>query len=103
VFLNIVLCNLSTAARPPHGGFDDDSDTEAGTQWSFVRHAAGRSRTYGSAEAAAGQSEASEQPDEAVRPSIQAGEPSLNVHVGARRQRGRRVFTSQTQPNVEDV
>jgi len=107
MFLQNVLCNVYVAARPERDVFDDDSDTEAGTQWSFGRRAAGHSRhtprTYGSAAAAASQSEASEGPGEAVRPSVEAGESSLDVHVGARRHRGRRVLTSQTQPDVEDV
>jgi len=101
-----MLSNVYAAASPQHDNFEEDSDAEAGTgaQWLFGRRSAGQSRhtprTYGSA----GQSAASNQSNEAARPSADAGEPSLDVHVSARRHhRGRRVLTSQTQPDVEDV
>ena len=90
------------AARPQHDGIDEDDDSVAGTSWSFIRRSRRTPRSYGSAAATAGQSEASEQPDEAAGPSTD--EPSLNVHVSnARRHRDQRVFTSQMQADVEDV
>jgi len=98
-----MVCGMYVAGRPQRDGADEDSDSEAGTTWSLVRHSRRTPRTYGSSAATAGQSEASEQLDEAVRPSIEAGEPSLDVHVGARRHRRGRVLVSQTQPDVEDV
>ena len=103
---------MYVAAVPQHDGFDDDSDAEAGTSAprSFDRRSPGHSRhtprTYDfAAAAAAGHLDGSEQqqPGEAVGTSVEAGESSVDVHVSARRPRGRRVLTSQTQPSVYDV